>query len=132
MKKTYLILILMLSSCATIFSGTTQSVNVVAVDEQTNETLSDARCSLTTGQGVSYIVPSNPGSVKISRSSGGITPICKKAGYTQKNFGVGDKFNAASVANILFWPGFIVDAMSGAMHKYPSHITVFMEPIHNK
>ncbi|AIL65251.1 hypothetical protein NOVO_04345 [Rickettsiales bacterium Ac37b] len=31
------------------------------------------------------------------------------------------------LVNVLFWPGFIVDAATGAVHKAPSHITVFME-----
>jgi hypothetical protein len=43
------------------------------------------------------------------------------------NFGVGDSFNSVTLINILFWPGFIVDGVSGATHEYPSHISVYMK-----
>ena len=74
-----------------------------------------------------YTVPSNPGSVLVTKGAGALTPNCVKAGYVQKSFGVGDSFNAVTIVNILFWPGFIVDAMNGSMHKYPSHIAVIMD-----
>ena len=85
--------------------------------------------------------PPPPGKVKIAealksllreKDFGAITPQCKKKGYVQKSFGVGSSFSAVTMVNILFWPGFIVDAMSGAASKYPSHITVIMEKSTNK
>jgi hypothetical protein len=129
MIKKLLILLpaLALVGCATIFTGTTQNINIQAIDTKTNQPVSDVSCTLTDGKGVVYAIPSNPGSVLVSKGSGAITPNCRKEGYVQKTFGAGDSFNAVTMINILFWPGFIVDAMSGSMHKYPSHITVVME-----
>lgn len=123
------VIALLLNSCATILSGTTQTVHVQAVDSTNNQILEGASCFLTDGQGIAYPIHSNPGSVVIAKGKGALNPTCKKLGYVQKNFGVGESFNALTIVNILFWPGFIVDAVSGSMHKYPSHISVFMEPV---
>jgi hypothetical protein len=124
--------IISLVGCATIFTGTTQTINLQAIDGKNNQPLTDVSCTITDGKGVLYTIPSNPGSALVSKGSGSITPSCKKEGYVQKTFGAGDSFNAVTIVNILFWPGFIVDAMSGSMHKYPSHITVVMEKAINK
>ena len=101
-------------------------VSIQAVDEATNAPIEDIRCSVTDGRGVVYPVPSNPGSITVSKGKGALSPQCIKKGYTQTNFGVGENFNSVALVNILFWPGFIVDGMSGAMQNYPSHISVFM------
>lgn len=116
-----------LSSCATIFSGTTQKINVQAVDEKDNKPLTEVTCTITDADGVMYAIPSNPGSVFVKKGNGNLTPNCKKDGYIQKSFGVGSSFNALTLVNVLFWPGLIVDLGTGAMHKYPSHISVFLE-----
>ncbi|AIL65250.1 hypothetical protein NOVO_04340 [Rickettsiales bacterium Ac37b] len=87
---------LALSSCATVFSGTKQKINVVAVDATTQQPLLDVSCHVTDGTGTYLPVPTNPGTVKVTRTSNGVTPICTKVGYTQKNFGVGSSFNAVT------------------------------------
>ncbi|XVN44021.1 MAG: hypothetical protein RCG16_08350 [Rickettsia hoogstraalii] len=53
----------------------------------------------------------------------------QKEGYKQLNIAVGDNFNSVTLINVLFWPGFIVDALSGSYKKYPSHYLVAMENI---
>lgn len=130
MKKIInLVLLLALTSCATVFSGTTQSINIKAVDARTNEPLSDCFCAITDGQGVNYHVSGNPGIAIVNRGNGVLNVNCKKAGFKQTNVGVGDSFNAVTLVNILFWPGAIVDFASGAYKKYPSHYLVMMEKI---
>jgi hypothetical protein len=119
-------LCLLTSSCATVLSGTTQSISVQAVDETTNTVIEGISCSVADGKGVIYPVPTNPGTITVSKGKGDLSPKCIKKGYTQTNFGVGESFNGVTLVNILFWPGFIVDGMSGAMQDYPSHISVFM------
>ncbi|AIL65252.1 hypothetical protein NOVO_04350 [Rickettsiales bacterium Ac37b] len=118
---------LILSSCATIFSGTTQKINIVAIDAKTQQPLQDVSCHITDGTGSYLPIYGNPGTVVITRTSSAITPRCTKDGYTQKSFGVGNSFNGTTIVNVLFWPGFLVDAATGAMHKAPSHITILME-----
>ncbi len=118
-----------IAGCATIFSGSTQAINIKVVDSDTQGMLDGARCTVTDGSGGTYSVGNNPGSVVVNRSSGTIQVNCKKIGYRQLNTAVGDSFNATTLVNILFWPGFLVDAMSGAYKKYPSHYVVSMERV---
>jgi hypothetical protein len=133
MKKSYLkkvvvgLLALTLAGCATIFSGTTQTINVQVVDENTNKVIPNARCNITDGKGRVYAVSSNPATITVTKGQGALDTRCKAAGYRQKQVGVGESFNAWTVANVLFWPGLLVDAATGAVQKYPSHITVLME-----
>ena len=117
-----------LSGCATIFSGTTQTIHIKVIDAN-KQALSDVRCSVTDGTGGGYLITTNPGSAKVSKARGGVVVKCEKEGYKQLNTAVGDSFNPVTLVNILFWPGFIVDAASGSYRKYPSHYLVTMEKV---
>lgn len=128
MKKLCVLLgTIILTGCATIFSGTSQTINVKVVDTSNQQLLSDVSCVVSDGNGVSHSILSNPSAINVSKGSGAIRIDCKKAGYRQLNMSVGDSFNALTVVNVLFWPGFIVDAVSGAYKKYPSHYQINME-----
>lgn len=116
----------LLSSCATLISGTSQSVKFQVIDSE-NHILDGAKCTITDGDGGMYAVYMNPGTVKIKRTDGLLTVKCTKAGYKQSNVSVGNSFNKTTLVNILWWPGFIVDGFSGAYTKYPSHYTIMME-----
>jgi hypothetical protein len=121
---------LFLTGCATIISGTTQPIHLQAIDSRTHEIIPGAMCTLNDKQGNLYVFHSNPGTVIVSKGQGALIAHCRKIGYRQKEVGVGQSFNAWTIANvILFWPGVFVDALSGAMQSYPSHITVLMQPI---
>ncbi|RZI47440.1 hypothetical protein EDM53_02010 [Rickettsiales endosymbiont of Peranema trichophorum] len=117
----------MLTCCATLISGTSQNISVKVVDSSTNENLADVKCTVTDGKGLTYVLNTNPGHILVHKGNGPLHPDCRKEGYVQKSFGMGDSFNAVTIANVLFWPGFIVDAASGAMKDYPSHMTIIME-----
>jgi len=52
---------------------------------------------------------------------------CNKDGYIQTNLDVMDSMNGITFINAIFWPGFIVDAVSGSMQKYPKHLVVQMK-----
>lgn len=123
-----LVLSVSLTGCATMFSGSTQRVRVKAVSSETHEAIPNAKCTLTTDTNT-YSIDSNPGSVVLSKGQGALHINCKAKGYDQKNVGAGESFNAWTAANIVFWPGAIVDAATGAAEKYPSHITAVMEPV---
>ena len=115
-----------LSGCATMMSGSTQTINVQAIDSQTHHVIPGATCSLFDGEGRAYPVTGNPGSIIATRGKGSLQVKCRARGYQQSQTGVGQSFNAWIIANVLFWPGIIVDACTGATQKYPSHITVLM------
>lgn len=122
-----------LSGCATIVTGTTQPIHVQVIDCRTHEIIPGAMCSLSDNKGHNYLVNSNPGTAIVNKGQGALIAHCERPGYRQKEVGVGQSFNAWTIANVIvFWPGVFVDAMSGAMQKYPSHVTVLMEPCFKK
>ncbi len=135
MKHAYLKLsllflaILSLCGCATVLTGTMQTIHIKVIDADTCQPLDCCRCTVTDGNGGTYAVVGNPATVKVCRGQGPILVECKKEGYRQLNTAVGDSFNAVTLVNVLFWPGFIVDAISGCYKKYPSHYVVTMEKI---
>lgn len=117
---------LALSGCATVITGTTQTMNVQVINAKTNQLLPDASCMITDAKGNHYAVRSNPGNVTISKGDGALQVLCQSKGYKQTALGVGQSFNAWTIVNVLFWPGFIVDAVTGSIQHYPSHVTVLM------
>lgn len=122
-----IVLSVSLTGCATMFSGSTQTVRVKAVSSKTNKVIPNAQCTLSTDTN-KYLIDSNPGKVVLSKGQGALHINCKAKGYKQKKVGAGESFNAWTAANVVFWPGAIVDAATGAAEKYPSHITAVMEP----
>lgn len=130
MRVMFVVLIsMLLTSCATLFSGTTQTINVKIVDSADNQLLSKVSCTVSDGSGGTYAIVKNPSIIHVTKGKGTIIIMCKKPGYRQMNMAVGDSFNALTVVNVLFWPGFIVDAASGAYKKYPSHYLISMEKV---
>jgi uncharacterized protein YceK len=127
-NKIFLVLVCtgLLSGCATIISGGSQTINVQALDSNTHNLLPNTSCLVTDGRGNNYTVMGNPGTVVVPTGYGAINVNCTKLGYTQTQVGRGQSFNAWVIADVLFWPGAIVDAATGAAVKYPSHITVLM------
>lgn len=121
-----------LSGCATIMNGgTTQAINVQAIDSETNLPISGAVCHVSTTKDQMAYVNGNPGVATVTRGGGALTVACAKKGYMQTRTASGNSFDAWTIGNVIFWPGFIVDAVSGAAVKYPSHITVVMTRNHS-
>jgi len=117
----------LINSCATMISGTSQVINVEAIDAKTHQVIPGATCTLTSSKNVAYPVAGNPGSVNVTREYGGVQTTCSANGYHQTGVGTGNSFNAWTLVDILFWPSVIVDAATGATIKYPSHIVVLMD-----
>lgn len=117
----------LLAGCATIISGTSQALHVQAVDAQTHQSIPGATCSVMTSTGLKIPLPSNPGVVNVARGKGPLQVTCQEQSYKQSQMGVGDSFNVWTIADVLFWPGFIVDGLDGAYSKYDqSYVTVLM------
>jgi hypothetical protein len=116
----------LLTGCATLISGSSQQVNVQAIDADTHNQISGAKCVITDSKGVAYAVDGNPGSVTLPRVYGDITIDCRAPNYWQKSVGGGSSFNAWTLLDVIFWPSAIVDVSTGAAKNYPSHITVLM------
>ncbi len=73
------------------------------------------------------LLSSNPGQIIATKGKGTLRVDCKKPGYTQQNMGIAQTINGVTFVNVLFWPGFIIDAVTGNMHKYPSNVTIQMK-----
>ena len=116
--------VLMMTGCATIISGTSQQVHVKVVDEN-NSLVKNTTCAVSNG-GSEFEFSSNPTTITVNKSEP-LTIKCRAKGYTQKGSGLGKSFDSVAIVNVLFWPGFIVDGVSGAMQKYPSHAVIEMQ-----
>ena len=116
--------VLLLTGCATLISGTSQQVHVKVVDEN-NSLMKNTKCSVSNGSS-NFDFNSNPTSISVNKSEPLIIK-CRAKGYTQKGSELGKSFDSVTVANVLFWPGFIVDGVTGAMQKYPSHAVIEMQ-----
>jgi len=95
-----------LTSCATVFHGTTQNVRV---------------SSNPPGAAVEVDgVPRGTTPVDVSLKKGftGQTVFLKKDGYEDRSFQPSVKFDAISLVNIFAIIGFGVDAVTGAMMRY--------------
>lgn len=56
--------------------------------------------------------------VKMKKKLADKTIIAKKSGYKDTPFIIESEFNAKSLWNILFWPGFLIDLGTGKINKY--------------
>jgi hypothetical protein len=119
--------VLALSGCATVFTGSTNNVQMRVVDAESNELIQNVKCSVTDSDGIVYLLSSNPGQIIATKGKGTLRVDCKKPGYTQQNMGIAQTINGVTFVNVLFWPGFIVDAVTGNMHKYPANVTIQMK-----
>lgn len=114
---------LLLGGCATITRGTTQTV---AVD---TPGVAGAMCTVTTANGPQTVA--TPGSFILPKSSATLPVRCVKECYQDGGGVLGSTFEAMTAGNLIVGGviGIGVDAMSGAMNKYPDFISVPMVPI---
>ncbi len=105
MKYLTPVFLLVMSGCATIFKGTSDTIHV---------------SSNPAGASV-YVDGANMGSatnsVVVKKSLNPQTLVLKSDGYKDQALLVQRSFDPVSLFNIFFWPGFIVDAASGALMK---------------
>lgn len=123
-------LILGLTGCASIVTGTTQSM-AVETRMASGQDIMGAHCRLTNSKGTWFVT--TPGSVTIHRAS--VSPLsvnCTKENHQQ--LGVSStkpKSKGMTWGNLLFGGviGVITDGVTGAAGHYPSPITVIMEAV---
>lgn len=107
----------LLSACATIVAGTSQTVTV-------STTPPGASCTLDRiGERVGAISPT-PGSVRVDKSKNDLSVTCSKEGFQTATVGHSSNFNGATFGNILVGGviGVVVDAASGANFNYPPDV----------
>lgn len=118
--KCFLILasLLSLEGCASITTGTNQSLSVNTEPEK------GATCQLSNDKGTWYI-NNTPGSVTVNRAYSDMTILCKK-GEKSNVIKVKSSTKAMTAGNIVVGGiiGFAVDAGTGSAYDYPSVITI--------
>lgn len=114
----------MLSACASVMEGTSESVAV-------NTNPPGATCNVDrAGTRLGTISPT-PGSVNVSKSKNDLTVTCTKEGYEQAQLSVSPKFVGTTFGNVLIGGGVgaIVDAATGASFDLPDQVSVSMAPV---
>lgn len=121
MKKIVSLLIissLVLTGCATVISGTKQHVNVA-----TNLT-EPTECKLRDSAGANYSL-AVPGRLTVKRGNGPLDVVCNNANGLQGQKTVDENLEPWFFGTLLlFWPGLIVDTLTGAYQRYPDEINV--------
>lgn len=103
--------IFILSSCMTICTKPRQTITFMG---DNGIRIYDATNNVKLGE----IKDGNSVSITIKKKIGDKTIIAKKEGFANTPIVVESNFNAKSLWNILFWPGFLVDLGTGQINKY--------------
>ena len=113
------------TGCATITSGTTQSVVVI-----TEKDVINAECKLTDKKGGTWHLPHTPGAVRVQKGDGPMTIVCNKEGYKSSLLTIEETLTGTTFGNILLGGGIgiLIDTASGAAQQYPDKIIIWMEP----
>lgn len=102
---------LLFSSCMTVFTKSRQTVTFTG---EAGTKLYDA----TSNVKIAEISDGGSTTVKMKKKLADKTIIAKKSGYKDTPFIIESEFNAKSLWNILFWPGFLIDLGTGKINKY--------------
>lgn len=113
------------SGCASIVSGTNQSVSVETRSKE-GQAVMGANCKLTNNKGTWYMT--SPGSVVVNRSYEDLLINCEKENQAAGLARVKSSTKGMAFGNIIFGGviGAGVDMASGAAYDYPTMITVLM------
>lgn len=119
-----LALLALLSGCATIVNGTSQSVAI-------STTPAGAHCDVARqGSHIGTVAPT-PGSLHLDKSKNDIDVSCTKDGFEPATIAQSASFGGATFGNILFGGiiGASIDAASGANYSYPNMVHFDLVPV---
>lgn len=97
---------LLLSSCATVFTGTKQTVQINSSPPAADIEVDGVKVGVT------------PMAVPLKKGFSGQTVSLKLDGYETKTFQPAVTFNPVAILNLLGVVGFVIDAATGSMMKY--------------
>jgi uncharacterized protein YceK len=128
MKKIYLPLsffALLLSGCASITQGTTQVISF-SIDPQ------EAKCAVVNKDNATLgTVSGRANLLQVSKGAGDLIANCTAEGYEQKTTRIVSSTQTAGVLGVAIDLG-IVDMLTGAMWKYPDHVSIAMDKTSTK
>jgi hypothetical protein len=111
-----------LCGCASIIKGSSEEVAV------NTPSVAAATCTLSNTRGQWTVT--TPGTVEVKRRKKDVQVHCAKEGYQEASKVVPSDFEPWTLGNLLLGGviGVGVDASTGAINKYPSEVTVQMQP----
>lgn len=111
------------AGCASVVSGTQQSVSVDAVSASGSQIVG-ANCKLQNGDGTWFIT--TPGSTVVDRAYSDLVVTCEKSGAASASATARSSTKAIVFGNILLGGvlGAGLDVINGAAYEYPTPITV--------
>lgn len=110
----------LLSGCASITQGTTQLISF-SIDPQ------DAKCSVVNKDNATLGTVNGKANVlQVSKGSGDLVVNCSAEGYEQKTTRIVSSSQTAGVLGVAIDLG-ITDMLTGAMWKYPDHVSIVMD-----
>lgn len=117
MKQGLLLLLIcmLLASCCTVFTGSKQAVTFMAPD---GTKIYDAL----TNTKIAEVRKDNTVTTYIKKRRDDKQLIAKREGCKPVPFMLETSFNASTLWNILFWPGFIVDFGTARMFRWEDTI----------
>ena len=117
MARFFLVLILpfLLTQCATLTSGTSQSILVDVLNAQ------GAFCRGTDNRGRQYVWADTPSSATVHKGDGPMTLICEKEGFEKTTMTFDEGLTGATFGNIILGGGIgiLVDAMKWSSPRVP-------------
>ena len=122
-----ILLLPLIVSCSTVFGTDQQPVSIKTYDLEGNH-VEGASCTLSNDEGNFYVT--TPGTVVIKQACGNAELMCTKKGYERASAAEIEKSHKAGTwVNILWWPGYFVDRISGSACKYPSETVFYFKKI---
>jgi uncharacterized protein YceK len=115
--------IALLSGCATVTQGTSQPLTI-------NTDPTGASCTIKKDDQTLGVVNPTPGTVQVEKGWGALTVACQKEDHVDEEARHDSEVQGWTFGNIIIGGviGFVIDAASGAMRKYPSFITIVLTP----
>lgn len=107
MRYMLVLLVLLLAACATIFTSSSQNISV-------DSNPKGATIIVNTTGGIQVFEGTTPASVHLDRKNKYVV-IVNLEGYREERIQIGQTLNPITIVNLLFWPGFIVDLVTGAV-----------------
>ncbi|XHC25534.1 MAG: PEGA domain-containing protein [Phycisphaerales bacterium] len=104
------------SGCATLLNSETQPVTFN----------SDPEGALVRIDGVAY--GRTPVTIPVQRKGWDKQVLMSLDGYKTEMFTLNNTLSGTTFLNVLWWPGAIVDGISGRGGKYESNVSIVMEP----
>ena len=134
-KKSIYIGLVLLTGCASMFSGRYQDIKVKAVDAETGHTINDALIMLTEHNGKQHHSNRGEAEFEVARSDGAITVSGAKHGYKFTHAELKSRLNRVMYFNA-FWVlalgigapiAFLIDHITRADREMPNEYVIYMQ-----